>query len=134
MGRSPVISSEISIAASTAQVWDVITNPEYAQVLGNAFDTNAYLDSDWQLGSKVHFKYTTGGIVATGKVTKRVDRKLIQVDYNFDGMAYVEKFNLSGGDYGSTLQVFSGPYGEDVDAQKIVWKNWLQKVKELSEQ
>ncbi|MDC6350953.1 hypothetical protein PP178_05270 [Zeaxanthinibacter sp. PT1] len=134
MGRSPVISSEIAIAASTAHVWDVITNPDYARILGNAFDKNAYLESDWELGSKVHFKYSTGGIVATGVVAKRVDRKLIQVDYNFDGMAYVEKFTLSGGDYGSNLQVFSGPHGQDFEAQKVVWKNWLQKVKELSEE
>jgi hypothetical protein len=34
---------------------------------------------------------------------------------------------------GSVLQIFADTYGSDDEAQKRVWKNWLAKVKELSE-
>jgi len=31
------------------------------------------------------------------------------------------------------LSIYAGPYTADFEAQKVVWKNWLSKVKELSE-
>lgn len=71
----------------------------------------------------------------TGMVTALWRNLYIQVDYNFEGDHYAEKFLLLGreGSTGTQLYVVAGPYGEDIDAQKVSWNDWFKKVKELSE-
>ena len=34
---------------------------------------------------------------------------------------------------GTVLDIFAGPYTSDLEAHKVVWQNWLAKVKEISE-
>lgn len=127
------VTLEMDIRALSADVWDIITNPEYAKELGSVFDENAFIDSDWELGSEVHFKYEPDNIVTTGTISKLVEEQIIHVDYDFDGFEYTEQFTLTEQDNGILLQVYAGPYVENYDEHETVWKNWLQKVKELSE-
>jgi hypothetical protein len=143
LGNTPFVSFDSEIKASPEKIWEVITSPTNAKTLGEVFDKNAFVESDWKMDSEVHFKYEPDSIVNTGIVTASWENLYIQVDYNFDGYHYVEKFLiLKNNQYRllednntpkTQLQIVSGPYGEDFEAQKVVWNNWLQKVKELSE-
>ncbi|ERN42643.1 activator of Hsp90 ATPase-like protein [Rubidibacter lacunae KORDI 51-2] len=136
MNDTKSVLSSIEIRASASAVWDVITNPDYAKVLGSEFDTNAFVESDWKLGSKVDFKYATEPEKAcnTGTISKLIEEKLIQVDYRFFFFwKYAETYSLQSSDDGVVLQINAGPYGSDLPDHKVAWKNWLAKVKELSE-
>lgn len=133
MEESKIVSIGIDIDATSSKVWDVITNKDYAKELGGEFDKNAFVESDWKLGSDVHFKYEPDRIVSTGKVGKLIENELIQVDYDFPGFDYVEKYSIEKKESNCTLSVYAGPYTSDFEAQKVVWGNWLSKVKELTE-
>ena len=132
--ESKIVSVSIDIDASPSKIWHVITHKDFAKELGNEFDTNAFVESDWKLGSEVHFKYEPDKIVSTGTIGKLIENELIQVDYDFPGFDYVEKYTIERNTSNAKLSVYAGPYTSDFEAQKIVWKNWLSKVKELSEQ
>ena len=127
------VSSDLEINSSTAKVWDVITNPMYARILGAEFDKGAFVESEWTLGSDVHFKYEPDRLISTGTISKLVVQEVIQVDYDFDGFKYNEKYALKKIGDGTVLHVIAGPYLSDYEAQIVVWSNWLAKVKELSE-
>ncbi len=132
---TPFVADEIIISAYPKAIWEVLTDSTYAKILGAIFDKNAYLESEWKKDAAVHFKYGPDKIVSTGIITAIWKNSYIQIDYDFDGYHYVEKFLLSGNKKGkyTKLHLSAGPYGEDYLAQKIVWHNWLNKVKELSE-
>ena len=134
MEKANIVSNGIDINASPSKVWDIITNAKYAKILGAEFDKNAFVESDWKLGSNVHFKYEPDRLVSTGIVGKLIENELIQIDYDFPGMDYVEKYSIEKGESTSKLSIYAGSYGEDFEAQKVVWRNWLEKAKELSEQ
>ena len=131
MDKANIVSLGIDINATPAEIWKIITQDKYAKELGSVFDKNAFIESNWKLGSKVHFKYEPDRLISTGIVGKWIENKLIQVDYDFPGMDYVEKYSLETKDSLTTLSVYAGTYGEDFEDQKNVWNNWLLKVKEL---
>jgi len=133
MEASQIVSIRMDIDAEPSKIWNIITHKDFAKELGNVFDKNAFVESDWKLGSKVHFKYEPDKIVSTGTIGKLIENELIQVDYDFSGFKYVEKYAIEKEESTSTLSIYAGPYTSDFEAQKIVWKNWLSKVKELSE-
>ncbi len=128
-----IVSIDLVIEVPPSKVWHIITSKEYAKELGVIFDKNAFVDSDWQLGSKVHFKYEPNKIVSTGTITKLVVEELIQVDYDFSEFDYEERYSLKENNGVSTLSIYAGEYTADFEAQKVVWNNWLHKVKELAE-
>lgn len=130
------VSSSIEIQASKSAVWQIITDPQYARILGNELDENAYVESDWKLGSKVYFKYQQEPSKAcnTGTVSKIIEEELIRVNYRFFLFwKYAETYSLRIEDGVSTLQIDAGPYGSDLADQKAAWMRWLRKAKELSE-
>jgi len=133
MEESKIVSIGVEINATPSKVWDIITNKQYAKELGKEFDAGAFVESDWKLGSKVHFKYEPDRLISTGIIGKLIENELIQIDYDFPGMDYVEKYSIEKGDSTCTLSVYAGAYTSDFEAQKVVWNNWLHKVKELSE-
>lgn len=133
MEESKIVSIGIDINANSPKVWDIITNKKYAKELGNVFDKNAFVESDWKLGSEVHFKYEPDRTVSTGTIGKLIENELIQIDYDFSGFKYVEKYTIEKGESTCKLSIYAGPYTSDFEAQKVVWKNWLLKVKEISE-
>lgn len=133
MEESQFVSINIEIDANPSKVWNVITHKSYAKELGNVFDKNAFVESDWKLGSEVHFKYEPDKIVSTGTIGKLIENELIRVDYDFSGFKYVEKYAIEKKNSNSVLSIYAGPYTSDLEAQKVVWKNWLLKVKEICE-
>jgi len=133
MKPSNIVSISIDIATSFTRVWDVITNKKYSKELGQVFDKNAFVESDWKLGSDVHFKYEPDKIVSTGKVGKLIENELIQVDYDIPGMDYLERYSIEKDGEHCKLSIYAGAYTSDYEDQKVVWKNWLEKVKAVSE-
>ncbi len=134
MEEPNIVSIGVDINASPSKIWEVITSKDYAKELGREFDKNAFVESEWKLGSDVHFKYEPDRLVNTGTIGKLIQSELIQVDYDFSGFKYVEKYAIDQGSSTAKLSIYAGPYTADFEAQKVVWRNWLSKVKELSEQ
>ena len=133
MEESKIVIVSIDIDASPSKIWYIITDKNYAKELGKEFDKNAFVESDWKLGSEVHFKYEPNKIVSTGTIGKLIENELIQIDYDFSGFKYMEKYSIEKEESICKLSIYAGPYTSDFEAQKVVWKNWLSKVKELSE-
>lgn len=133
MGKSNIVSVSVDIDAKPTKIWEIITSKNYAKILGNVFDKNAFVESDWKLGSKVHFKYEPDRIVSTGIVGKLIENELIQIDYDFADFDYVEKYSIEKNETTAKLSIYAGEYTSHFDEQQIVWTNWLSKVKELSE-
>ena len=71
--------------------------------------------------------------VSTGTIGKLIENELIRIDYDFPGIEYEEKYTIEKSMSTSKLSVIAGPYTSDYEAQKVVWRNWLTKAKELSE-
>lgn len=136
LGNTPFVSQEIKMLAPKHKVWDLITKPEYAKLLGSEFGEGLYIESDWTLDSEVKFKNANDETLSTGIVTASWENMYIQVDYNFSGYHYVEKYLiLEDEDNNSiSLHLTAGPYSSDFEDQKVVWRNWLNKIKELAEQ
>ena len=133
MDASKIVSVAVDIKASPAHVWHIITDKKYAKELGKEFDKNAFVESDWKLGSKAHFKYEPDKIASTGIIGQLIENELIQIDYDFPGMDYLERYAIKKGESTCQLSIYAGEYGEDYEAQIVVWTNWLSKAKELSE-
>ena len=132
MSESNIVFISVHINAKSSEVWDLITNKKYAKELGNVFDKNAFVESEWKLGADVHFKYEPDKLISTGSITKLVENELIQVDYDFD-FDYEERYTVEVSATGAKLGIYAGPYTSDFEAQKVVWNNWLMKVKEMCE-
>lgn len=120
MDESNIVSIGIAIEANISKIWNVITNKSYAKELGNVFDKDAFVESDWKLGSKVHFKYEPDKVVSTGIIGKLIKNELIQIDYDFSDFTYVEKYTIEKHSSNSKLSIYAGPYTSDFEAQKIV--------------
>ncbi len=131
--EAKIVSITIDIAAPPARVWHIITDKNYAKTLGAIFDKNAFVESDWTLGSEVHFKYEPDRIVSTGIIGKLIVNELIQIDYDIPGMDYLERYSIEKDGLNCKLSIYAGSYTSDFEAQKVVWKNWLEGVKKLSE-
>lgn len=125
------IEKSIELNTSLAKAWDVLTNPKFARTLGNVLDEDAYLQSDWKLGSSVYFKYEPDKIIATGIVTEYKLHSHLFVDYK--EINYSDSYTLTENNGKIILTINSGPYPNDYEEQLVVWDRWLLKVKELSE-
>ena len=131
--QAQTVEVDIEIDAPSDRVWDCITNPDYAKVLGAEFDEGAFVESDWEMGSQVHFKYEPDRLINSGTITKLVEEELIQIDYDLGGFAYQEVYTIVRESEKSVLGLKAGPYTADFEAQQEVWGNWLTKVKEICE-
>lgn len=135
--ESKIVTDSIVVDASASKIWDIITNKNYAKILGNEFDKNAFVESDWKLNSEVYFKYEPDKIISTGIITKLIEKEFIQIDYNFNGFGYTEKLIIKKNNSVTKLSIYAGPYfgsDFDIEAQKVIWQKWLSKVKELCEE
>jgi hypothetical protein len=127
-----VLRKQIEINATKDKVWDVLTNPKFSKILGNELDKNAFLKSEWKLGSEVYFMYEPDKIVATGKITEFILNTKVYTDYA--DINYFDSFSLSNSTGNTILEIRSGPYPQDYDDQLIVWQKWLERVQKLCEQ
>ncbi len=131
--EAKIVSISIDISSPPARVWDIITAKDYAKILGAVFDKNAFVESDWTSGAEVHFNYEPDRTVSTGIIGKLIVNELIQIDYDIPGMDYLERYSIAKDGANCKLSIYAGSYTSDFEAQKVVWKKWLEKVKMLSE-
>lgn len=125
------LKKQIEIIASKEKVWDILTNPKFAKILGNELDKSSFLKSEWKLDSEVYFMYEPDKIAATGRITEFIINSKVYT--NYPDINYFDTFSLTDNDGKTILEIQSGPYPQDYDEQVIVWQRWLKKVKELSE-
>lgn len=55
MNDNLILKKQIEIIASKAKVWDILTNPKFAKILGNELDISSFLKSEWKPDSEVYF-------------------------------------------------------------------------------
>ena len=127
------VYSSITINASKTKVWKVFQNPEFAKTLGAVLYYDVFIESDWELNSEVYYKEEPNTTLATGKISKLIENELAVIDYDFDSYVYQEKYKLKGDSNSCTFEIHIGPYKVEYEKQKVIWKNWLNKVKEISE-
>lgn len=130
MDQLNFVYESVTINASNSLVWKVMTDSTYAKELGTAFGENAYVKSDWAPKGDVEFYYNDK-VVSTGNLTAVWPGTYIQIDYDFDGFHYAEKYLISRNeeDQSVKLQLACGPYTQGYEDQINVWKLWLNKVK-----
>ncbi len=135
MGATPFVAINTDLKTTPEKIWEVITNPKYAKELGAALNENTMMESDWKENPMVYIKNKAGDIIAKGHITIAWENTYFQIDYDLDGVQYVEKFFMSQNqDTQSTqFRVVAGPFATDFESKKMDWNNWYAKVKELSE-
>jgi hypothetical protein len=135
LDSTPFISLKSKINAPQEKIWNVITNPIYAKALGNLYNKKdlQYINKIKNL--KIQYNYAPENSSKMGTITGFWENVYIQIDYNFNGEHYVQKFLISGNqeNKNATIHIVSGPYGKDFEAQNEIWKAWLEKVKTMSE-
>ena len=125
---------ELEFGCTPKAIWSVITNEKYARTLGGFFAEGAYVQSSWRRGEKVHIMIEDQE-VATGNITASWEELYLQIDFNFDGVHYVEKYLMLEGENGSVkLMVAAGPFGPDAADLIAAWNKWFMKVVELAKE
>ncbi|QTN38678.1 hypothetical protein HZ996_05760 [Cryomorphaceae bacterium] len=131
-GATPFFFREVEMGGTTKSLWNVITGHQYSSRLGNHFAPGAHAVSDYKQGSRVHV-YVDSVEVATGTITALWPETYMQIDYDFGGIYYVEKYLMMGAENGAVkLQVASGPFGADAADQLNSWNNWFDDVVQLT--
>jgi hypothetical protein len=132
---SRFVTLNFDINATKNKIWEVLTKTEYSKTLQAIFDKENKLKTDWNIGSKVNFKYPNAGNITSKFAGNLYGNQYIQIDYELGNDQYVEKFLVLENQKtkSSELIIVCGPYGDDFKNQKNILKNWAQKVKELSE-
>ena len=135
ISSSRFVTLKLEINAEKTDIWDVMTKPVYNKSLQAIFDRENKLQADWRKSSKVNFKYLNAGMITSEFAGDLYGNQYIQIDCEYGNDQYVEKFLLSKNEQtnNTSLQIVCGPYGDDFEKQKLILKNWAQKVKELSE-
>lgn len=133
---TPFVSKEMIIDAEPWKVWRVLINPEINEEVYPVVDDQVRLRSNWLLHSPVTYRHPLFQEAAIGEITALWVNMYMQIDYNIDGFHYTQKFLMlydKAGE-GTKFKVIAGPYGDQINRQNEVWDDWLNKVKELSEE
>lgn len=135
LSPSRFVSIDIPIRATQAQIWKVLTQPEYGFILQTIFDKENFLGEGWTASSKVNYVYTKRGEIAAQYAENLFGNQYIQIDCKSESGEYVEKFLLLENPKTNIteLKIACGPYTDDFNAQKAILEEWAQKVKEFSE-
>ena len=135
IAASRFVTLKFDINATKNKIWEVLTKTEYSNTLQAIFDKENKLKTDWNIASKVNFKYPNAGNITSEFAGDLYGNQYIQIDYELGNYQYVEKFLVGENQdsKSSELIIVCGPYGDDFKNQKTILTNWAQKVKELSE-
>ena len=132
---SRFVSISIPIEATQAEIWKVLTKPEYSRTLQKIFGLENTLNENWNLSSEVNFKYLNDTLITSSFGGNHFGNQYIQIDFKLGDYKYVEKFLLEDAVTKHTeLKIVCGPYRDDFESQKFILNNWALKVVELSEQ
>ncbi len=135
IGSTPFVHLTSEVNASKEEIWKAFTGTAFAQKLGERFDQKEFFESEWTADSKAHLNYDADGKKGIGIVFNFWGNVYMQIDYDFNGFHFSEKLLImENAEEGTTeIQLVSGPYPDDFEAQQVNWTNWPDEVKELSE-
>lgn len=125
------VTLDIHLNAKTANVWDIMTLPEFTEELQKSFDRDLQLGSAWREATNVNFHYPNQGTRTSSFGDVLYGSHYIQnVCDN-----YTEKFLVLGQDTPNStlLKIACGPFGEDYRDQEAAIYAWALKLKDLVE-
>ncbi len=127
------VSHSIKIKATQDEIWQVLTQPEYAEKLQQTFDKNKDLPVTWRINTNVNFVYPDAGEQTASYGDKLYGCFYVQNDY--DHLQYTEKFLLRENEEGNETELIiaCGPFADDFNAQQNILGAWAREVKKLSE-
>jgi uncharacterized protein YndB with AHSA1/START domain len=139
MKKKLFLKRSVEINAPASKVWKVLIDP--AQKYGTEWTHFVTLESDWKLGSPMHWKFGNG-ISAEGKILAIKPYTLLS--FSFKGGAphpVDETFRLKEHEGHTTLMVSIGDFEKDPTLKlhyyPLAVENWdkyfLPKIKELAE-
>ena len=136
MGSNPFVYQQIDIDGMTEDIWDGITQTEYAKKLGQRFDQKSFFESEWTAESRAHLSFEEGKERGSGYVSIHFGNFYLHIDYELDGFHYSEKLLIIEDEENesSTLHLVAGPYPKDFETQQRHWGEWLEEVKGKSEE
>jgi uncharacterized protein YndB with AHSA1/START domain len=136
------IEYTLELPASTARIWDVITNKELIKEWAIAFAPGTYVETDWQPGHVVVWKAGDHGIGAKGVVVANEPEKSLRISYYDDERKeppappdkYTESYKLVQQDGKTTLYITCGPLEEKyASVHGPMWEKAVAKIKALAE-
>ena len=135
MTSAKFIKENIQIKATQDEIWKVITSEQFTGELQPVFDINNALSTTWKENSNINFNYVSPLNLRSSFANKLFGCWYVQNDYWVNEMAYVEKvLLLENKEQNYTeLKVVMGPLSSDFENQSTIIKNWVEKVKALSE-
>jgi len=127
------IRKSISILASSAQVWNVFTEPSITRKLGGEYVC------DWKPGSSLSWKSLKGQMLTQGKLIEIVPKKLIKHSLQDESnniisvISYAFKETGANSEY-TILEAREDPTHEMTDEEfKDVERGWDQALKLVKE-
>jgi hypothetical protein len=127
------VTHDVNIKASQDVISEVMRNPKHSEALSAIFDQNNRLNEAWRKTTNLNYCYVNAQKSKSAYADILFGNFYVQND--FDHLQYTEKFLLLTDQEtkNTTLKIVCGPFGDDLENQKIILKNWGQKIKELSE-
>lgn len=135
LGSTPFVVFDTNIRASASKIWEIITDSTKTRVPGALLGENTTIKSRWTAGSEIEYRDASGKVLATGEITAAWPNLYVQIDYNFDGYHYAEKFLLieDSQSKSTTFHLVSGPHEHNYEDRKAAWHSWIQDIKWKSE-
>lgn len=143
------MEQSVEIQAPASVVWEILTQRQYTDQWVGVFSNGGpafHIESEWFLGSKVHWKDPEGKVLVEGTVTALVSNQLLRFTV-FDVRA--EKFEVTERDgitfmleetaAQTVLFLSQGDFGQMKDGQKYcqmteqIWAKVLPVIKKLAE-
>ncbi|WP_338786494.1 SRPBCC domain-containing protein [Metabacillus sp. FJAT-53654] len=145
------VDESIVINATSAKVWEALTNRIYSDKWATEFSSGGpqfSIESDWNLGSPVLWKGQDGTVIVEGNVTALKPHKILRFTVfdvrSSERPAVTEEdgitFKLSEQDGKTTLHILQGDFSVMNDGEKYrdlsteIWEKVLPKVKSMAEQ
>ncbi len=132
---TPFYFEEIEVSATKAQVWKAFTKTDFAKDLGKKSKNKALNKTEWSDHLNVDFSYEQNGESVRGYAASMFGNLYIHIDYFKDGRHSSKKMLVTQDpiSYQCTITLASGPYPEDFEEQEQFWNQWLQDLKDKSE-
>lgn len=145
--KKQTLKMSVDIKSPKEKVWDVLMQDETYREWTSAFHPGSYAESDWREGGKALFKTPEGdGMVS--KITVHRPAEVISFEHqgilkggkeDFEDeeaqkwMGFTETYRVKETNGKSRLSIEQDITEEYMDQFKKMWKEALDKVKEISE-
>lgn len=129
LGNTPFVFIETEIDASQKELWKAIAGSEYAQGLGLLVGSGALFQQEWEDVRQHTMEHVTDDLMVSSFIGNHFGGIYFQTDYNETGDQYVEKILVLANEDGtSKVQIASGPYPNDLEAQQEKWNAFLKGI------